>query len=256
MPARLWPLKLDIRWSVSTVFRRMSSTASVSLPAADALPVTPRATPMFRLLRAIVGPLMRLVFSWKVEGRHNLPVGRPYVIIANHLNWIDAWALLLQLPAEPRIHFLANPANLVRHRFDWWLVRKVGGYIPVDLTHKASPELFEHVNLCLQRGGVVAIFPEAAYGPREGEVQPMKRGFAHFAADNHVPVVPIALTGTKELWLRKPIRMRVGEPIEPDGRDADAIYEAASTRLRELVPAYSEPAGRKPLRRFLTHLLY
>jgi 1-acyl-sn-glycerol-3-phosphate acyltransferase len=199
---------------------------------------------------------MRVVFSWRVEGREKLPVGRPYVLIANHLNWIDAWALLLQLPAEPRIHFLANPANLVRHRFDWWLVRQVGGYIPVDLTQKAGPELFRHVDECLRRGAVAAIFPEAAYGPREGEVQPMKRGFAHFAVDNRVPVVPIALSGTKELWLRKPILLRAGDPIEPDGKDADSMFDAASNRLRELVPAYTEPGGRKPLRRFLTHLLY
>jgi len=198
---------------------------------------------------------MRLAFDWKVAGRERLPKG-PCVIIANHLNWIDAWALLLQLPIEPRIHFLANPANLVRHRFDWWLVRQVGGYIPVDLTQKAGAELFQHVNECLRRGGVVAIFPEAAYGPAEGVVQPMKRGFAHFAVDNQVPVVPIALSGTKELWLRKPIRLQVGEPIQPDGRDADAMFELASARLRELVPAYSEPGGRKPLRGFLTHLLY
>jgi 1-acyl-sn-glycerol-3-phosphate acyltransferase len=211
---------------------------------------------MFRFLRATLGPLLGLVFDWKVAGRERLPTGRPYVIIANHLNWIDAWALLLKLPVEPRIHFLANPANLVRRRFDWWLVRKVGGYIPVDLSRKAGPNLFQHVNECLKRGGVVAIFPEAAYGPREGEVQAMKRGFAHFAVDNQVPVVPIALSGTKELWLRKPIGLQVGEPIETDGKDADAMFEAASARLRELVPAYEEPRGPKPLRRFLTHLLY
>jgi len=210
---------------------------------------------MFRFLRATVGSLIRLAFDWKVAGRELLPKG-PCVIIANHLNWIDAWALLLLLPAEPRIHFLANPANLIRHRFDWWLVRQVGGYIPVDLSQKAGPELFEHVNECLRRGGVVAIFPEAAYGPLEGEVQPMKRGFAHFAVDNNVPVLPIALSGTKDLWLRKRIQLRVGAPIDPEGKGADAMFEAASTQLRALVPAYSEPAGRKPLRGFLTHLLY
>lgn len=226
------------------------------LPEADALPVTPRATPMFRLLRATLGPLLRLVFDWRVTGRENIPRGRPYVIVANHLNWIDPWALLIHLPVEPRVHFLANPANLVHHRFDWWVVRQVGGYIPVDLSRKAGPNLFRQVDLCLERGGVVAIFPEAAYGPREGEVQLMKRGFAHFAVDNRVPVVAIALSGTKDLWLRKSIQMRVGEPIDPGDRDPDVLFETVSDRLRELVPTYSEPPGPKLLRRFLTTLLY
>ena len=230
--------------------------AGVVLPGPDVLPVTPRATPMFRLLRATLGPLLRAVFDWRVSGRENLPAGRPYVIIANHLNWIDPWALLLHLPVEPRIHFLANPANLVRHRLDWWVVRKVGGYIPVDLSHRAGPGLFRQVDLCLERGGVVAIFPEAAYGPHEGELQPMKRGFAHFAVDNHVSVVPIGLSGTKDLWLRKQIRMQIGKPIDPDGHDADALFELATAQLRGLVPPYSEPPGPKLLRRFLTRLLY
>lgn len=199
---------------------------------------------------------MKLFFNWKVSGLDTLPEGRPCVIIANHLNWIDAWALLLLLPIEPRIHFLANPANLVKHRFDWWLVQQVGGYIPVDLTRRAGPELYAQVNKCLERGGIVAIFPEAAYGPREGDMQAMKRGFAYFAVDNHVPVVPVALSGTKDLWLRKRISVMVGAPISSDGQDVDSLYELASARLRTLLPAYTEAPGPKPLRRFLTHLLY
>jgi 1-acyl-sn-glycerol-3-phosphate acyltransferase len=228
----------------------------VGQPAADLLPVTPRATLFFRLIRSIVRPLLRVVFDWRVTGMENLPVGRPYVVVANHLNWLDPWALLIQLPIEPRVHFLANPANLVRHRFDWWVVRQVGGYIPVDLSRKAGPSLFRHVNLCLQRGGVVAVFPEAAYGPREGELQPMKRGFAHFAVGNRVPVVPIAISGTKDLWLRKRIEVRVGKSIESSGLKPDALFELAGEKLRGLLPSYSEPRGRKLLRRFLTRLLY
>lgn len=211
---------------------------------------------MFRLLHALLGPLIRLVFDWRVSGLENVPHGKPCVIVANHLNWIDPWALLVHLPVEPRVHFLANPANLVRHRLDWWMVRQVRGYIPVDLSRKAGPELFKQVNLCLERGGVVAVFPEAAYGPREGELQPMKRGFAHFAVGNRVPVVPVGLSGTKELWLRKAIHVRVGEPIDSGDQDPDALFEIVRERLGDLVPPYSEAAGPKPLRRFLTRLLY
>jgi 1-acyl-sn-glycerol-3-phosphate acyltransferase len=85
--------------------------------------------------------------------------------------------------------------------------------------------------------------------PREGELQPMKRGFAHFAVDNHVPVVPIALSGTKDLWLRKRIQMRVGEPIDSGGDNPDVVFELATKRLKDLVPPYAEPAGPKLLRR-------
>ena len=79
----------------------------------------------------------------------------------------------------------------------------------------------------------------------------MKRGFAHFAVDNHVSVVPIGLSGTKDLWLRKQIRMQIGKPIDPDGHDADALFELATAQLRGLVPpvlgtARSEAASQVP----------
>jgi len=226
-----------------------------TLPRADALPVQRQATPAFRVARAIAGPLFRAVFDIRVEGRAHIPAG-PFVAIANHLNWIDPWTLLLVFPAEPRMHFLANPANLVNHRVHWAAVRAVGGYIPVDLKHGAGPELFRHVDRCLQAGAVLGIFPEAAYGPAEGALQPtFKPGFAHFAVKNRVPVVPVALSGTRDLWLRKRIRVLIGRPIPP-GDDVDSLVATARSELAALLPDYREPEGPKPLRKFLTRLLY
>jgi len=233
----------------------MQASPEEVIPAADVLPVQRRATPMFRLARALVGPLLRLLFDYRLTGRDNLPVGRPYVLICNHLNWIDPWSLLVLWPSEPRVHFLANPANLVKHRVHWAFIRSVGGYIPVDLKRGSGPSLFRHVDRCLEVGGVVAIFPEAAYGPCEGELQPFKRGFAHFAEDNRVPVVPVTLSGTRELWLRRRIEVRIGVPIEP-GAGVDALFDTARERMEAQLPAYVDPGGRKPLKEFLTHLLY
>lgn len=225
------------------------------LPKADVLPVQREATPTFRVARAVAGTLLRATFDFRVSGRANLPAG-PFVAIANHLNWLDPWTLLLVFPPEPRLHFLANPANLVRHRVHWAFVKAVGGYIPVDLGHGADRELFLHVNRCLEVGGAVGIFPEAGYGPVEGRLQAtFKTGFAHFAVDNQVPVLPVALSGTKDLWLRKRIDVAIGHPLEP-GVDVDALVDRAREALLALLPEYREPAGPKPLRKFLTTLLY
>ena len=226
-----------------------------TLPSADALPVRREATPAFRVAKAIARPVFHAVFDIQVEGREHIPTG-PYVLIANHLNWPDYWLLLLCFPTEPRLHFLANPANLVKHPLHWAIVRAVGGYIPVDLRRQAGPALFRQVDRCLEVGGVVAIFPEAAYGPAEGRLQEtFKAGFAHFAVNNRVPVLPVALSGTKDLWLRKRIRLTIGGAL-PAGDDPDALLERSRVALTGLLQPYAEPAGPKPLRKFLTNLLY
>src|SRR5205814_1555750 len=81
---------------------------------------------------------------------------------------------------------------------------------PVVRERHGDSALFKHVDRCLEVGGAVAIFPEANYGPAEGELLPFHKGFAHFAIKAGVPVVPVALSGTKDLWLRKKIRVVVG----------------------------------------------
>jgi len=232
------------------------SHSETHIPAADVMPVQREATLAFRIARLTIGPLYRLLFRLHVFGREHIPKDRPYVLVCNHLNWLDPFTLLLAFPAEPRLHFLADPQNLIKNRWHWWVIRQVGGYIPVDMHRHGDRLLFEQVRRCLALGAVVAIFPEAAYGLKEGELLPFKKGFAHFAIEAHVPVLPVALSGTKDLWLGKRVELRAGAPIATSSLDVDELVQLAWRRVRELLPAYVEPAGWKPFRRRLTRLFY
>jgi 1-acyl-sn-glycerol-3-phosphate acyltransferase len=223
-------------------------------PPADLLPVQREATLAYRALRVWAVPLLHALFRIIVEGRENTPTDRNYVLIANHLNWLDSFAILASFPAEPRVHFLGDTTILVTRKVQWALVKSVGGFIPVNRQARPDTVLFHHVNQCLQRGGVVAIYPEGNYGPKEGDVMPFKKGFAHFAVENHVPVLPVGLSGTQDLWLRKTVRLIVGPPIESTGHSVDSLVTLAEARMRELLPPYRDPGGRKPLQRRLTHL--
>lgn len=189
-----------------------------------------------------------------MEGGENIPRTGGYIVIANHLNWLDEFTLLLLFPVEPRLHFLADPTILVTRRFQWWLIRTTGGYVPVVRDRRSDRTLFEHVDRCLEVGGAVAIFPEGNYGPSEGELMPFKKGFAHFALKSGVPVVPVALSGTKDLWFRKRIRVVIGATLPATGTDAAALTEFAFQRVEAMMPEYVEVPGKKPLRRFLTNL--
>jgi len=228
--------------------------AQTALPPADLLPVRREATLSYRAVRLIGVPLLRLVFRFDVRGQENIPRSGNYVVIANHLNWLDEFTLLMLFPVEPRIHFLANPTILVTRKVQWFIVRHTGGFVPVVRERHGDPALFRHVDRALEVGGSVAIFPEGEYGPAEGELLPFKKGFAHFAIKAGVPVVPVALSGTKDLWFRKRIEVAIGKPILPAGQTPESLTEAGFQSVKQLMPAYHEPPGRKLLRRQLTNL--
>ena len=228
--------------------------ANATLPAADLLPVGPRANLPYRIIRCIGVPMLRLLFRFDVEGRANIPRSGTCIVIANHLNWLDEFTLLVLFPVEPHLHFLADPTILVTRRLQWWLVRTAGGYVPVIRGRHGDTTLYRHVDRCLELGGSVAIFPEGNYGPQEGGLLPFHKGFAHFAIKAGVPVIPVVLSGTKDLWFRKRVKVVVGPALEPAGRDAATLTALAFDRMREMMPVYAEPAGRKILRDTLTHL--
>lgn len=206
----------------------------------------------FLALRAVIAPLLRVLFKIRVEGRENIPRRGTYVIAANHLGWLDSFLLLLVFPGQPRVHFLGAVRGLVARPLQWRVVRTVGGYIPVDMDRHGDRRLYQHVHRCLELGGAVAIFPEACYGT-PGQLQPFRKGFAHFAATAGVPVIPVALFGTERLWLRREVRVVVSAPVaDPDPR---VLLERTHGRLQHLVQQAPAPAPRfRPLERALSDL--
>ena len=105
----------------------MAARLTVSPPPSE-FPVQRRATLTFRATRRLLRGVGRGLFQVEVRGLENLEPGRGYVIVANHLQWIDAFAVVAGLPAQPRIHvfgdLLGVPVWAVR------LVRRVGGSSP------------------------------------------------------------------------------------------------------------------------------
>ena len=245
-------INLDSSWD-AVRFRPAAEVPAAAIPAADMLPVGRSATPAFRIVRAIAWPLLHALFRFDVAGRERIP-DSAFVVIANHLGWMDAITLLLVFPAEPRVHFLADPTSMMRNRPLWMLVRATGGIVPVDRARRGDRKLFGHVERCLREGGAIALFPEGDFGPREGELLPFKRGFAHFAVDAGVPVVPVGLAGMREVWVGKRLTVRIGEPIPATGKTVDQVVELGEQAVAALLPPYVEPSGPKPLRRWLTGL--
>jgi len=178
----------------------------------------------------------------EAEGLERLQPGVPYVMVANHLSYMDTPVLLCNLPVEFR--FLAKKGLFQIPFLGWHLHR--AGHIPVPLGDpRASVKTLAKSAAMIRRRGIsLMIFPEGGRS-MDGELQPFIDGAAYLAIKAQVPIVPIALIGVREIlamgsgtFHRGLVRIRVGEPISTEGmlsHDRGKLTETARTRIAELL---------------------
>jgi len=184
-----------------------------------------------------------LDFRIEVSVRENVPPDEPLVVAGGpHRNWVDGFLLLVALPPQPRVVFLASENVSDR----WWkrlLVRLAGGFQPVSTTSTLNREALEAALLVLARGDRLGIFPEGwdhLDGPLR-EIGPLRRGLAFVAQQSGRCVLPVALAGSKPLWRGKTLRVRIGPPLDPPPMDAGKAAQqtwsdALRASLQELIP--------------------
>lgn len=213
-----------------------------------------------RCVRRALQMIGRALFRVRVQGLDRVPTGN-YIVVANHLSWLDPFLLLLYLPPTPRI-YIAGAKQAVRRTWQARMMRWLDLLIPFERGAAwVGKDPFRQALGALRAGASLAIFVEGDVGEREGALLPIRRGVGHFLSRVQVPVLPVALSGTRELWWRKPIRMIVGEPFAVCANGAnrhEAIGGAVAqveSALQRLLPRYEEPLPRhKRFRHVLTNL--
>jgi 1-acyl-sn-glycerol-3-phosphate acyltransferase len=180
--------------------------------------VGPHAAPppaLYRLLRGPVRAALQRWFALDVNGVDRLPAHGPYIVAANHHNYLDGVVLGVTVPAPvaflvmPRV-YRATPLHPVFHRHV--------GSIPLALERPdvgALRAALQH----LEHGGVVGIFPEGPFSVR-GRLERGLPGVGLLALRSAVPVIPAAICGTYEALVgrrgyiprRHPITVRFGTP--------------------------------------------
>lgn len=214
------------------------------------------------IARTFVTLVLRLFFRVRVHGREHLPARGPYIVVATHRGWADPFLIVAVLPLEPRPHFLADKASVEQTPFRRWVLRLFGGVVPIVRGRRIGDDgALGAAARVLEGGGVLGIFPEGTVAAPEGEMLPVQRGVAHLALRAQVPIVPVAISGVKELYWGKAITVEIGPAFVPQPGDGPvaarmtAVTEQVETALRALLRPYQEPpVRRKWLRDWLTHL--
>jgi 1-acyl-sn-glycerol-3-phosphate acyltransferase len=164
----------------------LSSAAPVS-PAELREPLPP----LYAGLRYVVRPLLRQFFDFRVTGLEHLPATGPFIVAANHANYLDGVVLGAALPRH--IVFLVMPRVYRATPLHPYVHRHLGS-IPIALA-RPDPAAIRRALRVLEDGGVVGIFPEGPFG-RGGRLVRGQPGVALVALRAGVPVVPAAISGT------------------------------------------------------------
>ncbi|MDI7258853.1 MAG: lysophospholipid acyltransferase family protein [Thermodesulfobacteriota bacterium] len=153
----------------------------------------------------------------RVEGLENIEGKGPFIFMSNHQGSYDIFVLLGHLPFQ--FKWLAKKELFSIPLFGWAMA--AAGYISLD--RKGTRETVEAMNQAarrIQEGMSVVIFPEGSRSP-DGSIQPFKKGGFTLAIKAKVPIIPIAINGSREIMPKDrliasagEIRIRMGIPIE------------------------------------------
>src|SRR2546426_4677545 len=170
---------------------------------------------LYRLFRAPVRRLLERVFDLAVHGLEYLPRSGPYIVAANHHNYLDGVVLGAVVP-EP-IRFIVMPRVWRATPLHPLFHRHVGS-IPINL-ERPDPGALRRALGALAVGRVVGIFPEGPFSVR-GRLERGLPGVGLLALRSGVPVVPAGIRGTFEalrgrrfyIPRRHPLAVRFGLP--------------------------------------------
>ena len=192
------------------------------MPASSSLNARVRATTddtplpfLYRLLRWPVRRVLERCFDLTIEGAHHLPARGPYIVAANHHNYLDG--VVLAVSIRPQISFLVMPRVWRATPLHPAFHRQIGS-IPLEVGRPDVGALRQALG-ALDAGRVVGIFPEGPFSVH-GRLEPGLHGVAVLALRSGVPVVPAAIEGTYQALVgrrfyfprRRPIRVRFGAP--------------------------------------------
>ncbi|MEM7770240.1 MAG: lysophospholipid acyltransferase family protein [Cyanobacteria bacterium P01_A01_bin.37] len=247
--------------------------------------------------RWVMRRLLKTLFRIRIENRENIPQ-QPAILTPNHLSHIDPFLVLASVPSHPYYYILGDARTLYNKLWKRWLIGWAGGVIPlerwwkeevavINAAHHGRADLkslaaaIEHdvpngssiqqlrqidqaVQVILSRGDAIMLFPEGRLGEVEGTLyRPLKRGTVIYAMRAGVPIIPVALIGTQDLYLRKTLTLRFGKPLHlphqkrPKRLDIDDSLAQLETALQDLLPNdYQEPTGLKLCRYWLNRLFW
>jgi 1-acyl-sn-glycerol-3-phosphate acyltransferase len=162
----------------------------------------------------------------------------PYVVVANHESFVDI-LLISHLPFEMKWMSKSEFFNIP---FVGWAMRMAGDIRLERGDKKSGVKALQECRDRLDKRVSVMIFPEGTRS-KSGELQGFRDGAFRIAIDQQVPVLPLAVIGTRDALIKHDWRfgyseaeVRLLDPIPTTGltkHDVDALCDRARAAIAE-----------------------
>ncbi len=198
-----------------------------------------------RIARLIVRGLFAAIFRVRHYG--TLPARGPLLVVANHQGWADGFLLAASFPLSAEVRLLGDREGTTK--VWWWraVLRAVGMVILIERTSNTGDRAAIAATLAaLARGEVVVVFAEGRVSRVESSLGPFARGVGYLALRSGAPILPVWLSGTAELYLRKELATIAGMPrTVPRGAPTKEATRVLALALHDDL-ASLEPTERAP----------
>jgi 1-acyl-sn-glycerol-3-phosphate acyltransferase len=168
---------------------------------------------VYQFCRLIVTWPALFLYRTRAISTANVPDAGPVILAPNHFSNMDHFFAGLHI--RRRIRFMGKSQLFGRNRvLDY--IYKYGGVFPVRRGHH-DEETFITAHAILERGGCVLIYAEGGRS-RTGTLGEAKPGVGRLALESGLPVVPVAIHGSKGVraWKRlsfPKVTVQYGDPI-------------------------------------------
>ncbi|BBL70454.1 AMP-binding protein [Methylogaea oryzae] len=195
--------------------------------------------PLLRLAaKAVVGLTATPV---SVRGLENLPPqGRPAIYVCNHASYLDGLALACAMPRP--LAFVAK-VELSKQWLAGLFLRRIGTEFVERFDRQQGLGDARRLAESARQGRSLLYFPEGTF-TRAAGLLPFRMGAFQAAAQGGLPVVPVAIKGTRDMlrdgtWFprRGTLTVTVGESIDtPALREREGLADEwqLALRLRDL----------------------
>ncbi len=149
--------------------------------------------------------VLRNWYKIDVRGREHIPHERPFILVANHENYLDPFLFAIFLPFELQFVTTADVFTTPLMRF---MLKGIGTF-PMR-RHRQDLKSIRTMIRMIKRGQVVGIFPEGGRSI-DGSPLPILKETLKLIQHSKVPILPVHLEGAYEIWPRWAPNRRRGQ---------------------------------------------